>query len=236
MASALDKHVLSDATVRDHVDFQLNFVGYFNDWSTDNITACQTSSRWSECLVNAYHLCAQHVAGAGAEHGNWWSYSKCMYSNQYEDGSAAGPGLECAGLNPHPNQTCTATKYPAIVEGYSKVCADESGISPEDVAVCVTSGMGVTLLKASNHKTVTFPRNPNGYIEPQWVQVNGPDCERVGYPGASGCGGSIDNTSCLTWENCDADSWALHIRSRVCADGLCDSSPSRSALALPAST
>ena len=43
----------------------LTKVGFFKNWSTTNLTECQTSSRWSECIVNAYHLCGHAVANAG---------------------------------------------------------------------------------------------------------------------------------------------------------------------------
>lgn len=220
MAIALDKHVLADEAVAQHVDFALDFVGFWDDWSSDNITACRTGSRWSECIVNTYHLCAQS-ASTGLK---WWTYSKCMFIQQYPE---KGKGLECAGLNPHPNQTCTAAEYPAIVEAINNECATLAGLSGADIHECVTDGRGVALLKASNHKTVTFPKNANGYIEPQWVEVNGPDCEAVGY---AGCGPSIDNTSCTDWEKCNPDAWATHIRSRVCGGGLCESNPSRLAI------
>jgi hypothetical protein len=203
MALSLDAIVLSDPTVSPHVKLKLDFVGFFNDWNTTKITDCKTSSRWSECIVNAYHLCAQAVT---AETNSWWKYSRCMFAEQY-------PWEECASPNPWKNSTCTESLFPALISNVSAGCAAAVGIDQSSLQTCYDSGKGLELLKASFRKTVTFPKNLMGNIEPQWAEVNGPDCEQVGW---AGCNASFDKTHCSTWDTCDSDAWALHIRNIVC--------------------
>jgi len=207
MAMGLDLHVFQTREIREHVEMDLTFVGYFDDWSTDKITDCQTSSGWSECIVNAYHLCGREVAPAKSRPWAWWDYSACMYSKQY-------PLLECASPNPWANSTCTAAEFPSIAAGVSDACASQAAIEPSSVRACVEDGRGLRLLKQSFRKTVTFPKNPKtNKTEPQWMQVQGPECGAVGW---EACQASFDKTFCTDWDACDSKAWALHIRADVC--------------------
>ena len=69
------------------------------------------------------------------------------------------------------------------------------------------------MLKASFEKTLTFPRNPHGYTEPQWLEVDGPSCAS----NFTECEAAFDKTACLDWDSCDSDAWAKHLLSLVCA-------------------
>lgn len=214
MAMGLDKYVFSDDSVRANINMSLDFVGYFDDWSSTNLTACVTSSGWSECIVNAYHLCGHAVVAPKARAWSWWLYSSCLYANQYPGASSApGPGLECAGPNPWANSTCTAEEFPAVVASVSDTCAEAASLPAADIKSCVARE-GVELLKGSFKMTASFPRNPNNKTEPQWIQVDGPECAQVGW---SKCEAAFDKTHCLDWDACDSDAWAQHIRSVVCA-------------------
>jgi hypothetical protein len=160
MALSLDKHVMSNPALSAHVDLKLDFSGFFKDWKSTNVSECQTSSLWSECQVNTYHLCAQ----VGNKQAAWWKYSACMFAHQY-------PHEECAGPNPWANATCTPATFPKLLATVSDGCAAAAGLDAAAVKSCVTDGKGVELLKASNKKTVTFPTDKKGYPEPEWVQV-----------------------------------------------------------------
>jgi hypothetical protein len=206
MAASLDKHVLNDPDVSAHVSFSLDFVGYFNDWSTSNISECSTSSGWSECFVNAHHMCGQDATG---DWKTWWKYSKCMFAAQY-------PWQECATKWAWANSTCSSATFPGILGIVSDTCAASAGLDAGRVRSCVASGRGVRLLQASNNKTVSFPRGGAGtvhMIEPEWVEVDGPDCEATGW---KGCAAAFDKTHCLDWDHCDPDLWGQHMRSVVC--------------------
>ena len=96
--------------------------------------------------------------------------------------------------------------------GGSAGCAIAAGIPSGSLQTCLDSGAGLELLKRSFRKTVSFPRNLFGKIEPQWAEVDGPDCATVGW---SGCNASFDKTHCASWDACDSDAWAMHIRSLV---------------------
>ena len=187
----------------------LDFVGFFLPNAT-RVTDCQTSSRWSECLVNAYHLCGMHVAAGNFD--AWWPYSRCLYQKQY-------PKEECAGLNPlDANHTCTRDEFPVIMRGVSANCTAESARALDAAALdegaieqCVSGGTGLQLLRASFAKTTTFPRNPHGYTEPQWIEVDGPSCDG----NFSSCKAAFDKTSCEDWDHCNSDAWAQHLAARV---------------------
>jgi len=209
MAAALDKHVMSDPNVRKHVDLSLDFVGFFKDWSTTNVSECQTSSGWSECSVNAYHLCGQALAASQHE---WWQYSACMYAAQT-------PWEECATKYAWPNATCTPANFSAALGRVSDTCAVHAGLHPARLRECLADGRGARLLQASNKKTVSFPKGPAGVmIEPQWVEVDGPDCGETGW---NRCKSAFDKTHCLNWGACDPDAWGQHIRTVVCDKAAC---------------
>ena len=216
MALSLDKFVLIDASARAHVNLSLEFVGYFNNWTTNDIFDCQTSSRSSECLVNAYHLCGNAV-GAGVDPWAFWRYSKCMFGRQYPPLDRPDAlYAECASpFNVFVNdssRTCTLAQFPAVMANISGDCATEAGLAADAVRGCVDDGHGAALLKTSFAKTLTFPRNPKGYIEPQWIEVDGAPCS----DGWEGCQTAFDKTSCEDWDHCDHDAWAQHILRTLC--------------------
>lgn len=205
MFLSFDKFVVSDPQLKPHLRVELDFVGYFNNWTTTSVTDCQTSSRWSECTVNAYHLCGQANAAAAGGGGfdGWWAYSKCLYQQQY-------PLEECAGLNPlDANHTCSRELFPAIMRSVSDGCAGTAKLDAAAIGTCVRDGKGLQLLKQSFNKTLTFPRNPHGYTEPQWIEVDGPqDCSNF-----TVCKPAFDKTACEDWDSCDSDAWAQHLAS-----------------------
>lgn len=209
MFLSFDKYVVSDPALRPHISVELDFVGFFLPNATQ-LTDCQTSSRWSECIVNAYHLCGMHVAGGVFD--AWWPYSRCLYQKQY-------PKEECAGLNPlDANHTCSREEFPAIMRGVSSSCADATNavtklevLDAAAIEQCVTNGTGLALLRRSFAKTTSFPRNPHGYTEPQWIEVDGPSCDT----NFSSCASAFDKTHCADWDNCDSDGWAQHLAKRV---------------------
>lgn len=209
MALSFDKYVVSVPGIKPYLDLSLNFVGFFTNWSTTDITDCSTSSRWSECVVNTYHLCGQAAVDRAAhpQDWRWWDYSTCLYAQQY-------PAEECAGLNPlDANHTCTRDEFPGIIRGVSDACAQQAGLDATALNSCYDDGRGLALLKASFAKTLTFPRNPHGYTEPQWLEVDGPSCDA----NFTECEPSFDKTACLDWDDCDSDAWAKHLLAQVCA-------------------
>lgn len=216
MALSLDKYLLgpsaANKAVREHVDIELDFVGFFNDWSTKNVTACVSSSGWSECVVDAYHMCAWDVPATKAKAKfSPWEYSVCMFGAQT-------PSLECASANSRPNETCTDKAFPGLVNKVSEACAHKAfpdELVGKDIHACATGPRGAALLEASFNYSRSFYRNPKGtQIEPQWVEVDGPDCRTTGW---DGCKGAFDKTHCENWDHCDSDAWAKHVREGVCA-------------------
>lgn len=209
MFLSFDKFVVSDAALRPHISVALDFAGFFLPNAT-RIEDCQTSSRWSECTVNAYHLCGMHVAKGSFD--GWWPYSRCLYRKQY-------PAEECAGLNPlDANHTCTREQFPGVMRAVSANCTATQATSLDEAAIeqCVADGTGLALLRASFAKTTTFPRNPHGYTEPQWIEVADagaslPSC--ANFSGA--CEAAFDKTACEDWDHCDSDAWAQHLAVRA---------------------
>lgn len=220
MAISLDKFVLGPLIANDTADdvqLEMDFVGFFNDWTSTNISDCQTSSRWTECHVNTYHLCGQDVAKMTFPHAGWtawWGYSLCLFKHQY--GQNDELGLECGGLNPRDaNHTCSPDQFLEIAATISQHCAVENRLGmdgAQKVRQCHDDGTGVGLLKQSNKASLTMPKNTKGYIEPEWIQVNGPSCEEGGW---EKCGSSFDKTSCMDWDHCSSDDWAKHIATLV---------------------
>ena len=216
MALSLDRYVV--ANLSSHVDLQLDFVGTISEDATD-VTECETSSGWSECVVNTYHLCAQDAAQASVP--GWWTYSVCMYRAQYPDpGSTSTHYLECAGMNPvHPivrNQSCTKAEFPGIVEEISNSCAREAGLDAAKVQACATSTAGLELLKRSMNASSHFPLSVMLKVEPQWIMVDGPPSCSADKGGWKVCKPFFDKTECEDWGHCNSDKWAMHLRNRVC--------------------
>jgi hypothetical protein len=234
MALSLDAHVVGDLSA--HISLALDFVGTIAPGATD-VEQCHTSSGWSECVVNAFHLCAQEAsqtaqaaaAAAAASGGStgstgssWWRYSVCMFQRQYPPaGSTSRAYLECAGLNPvHPllrNQSCTRAEFGGVVAGISAACAEEAGLAAEQVRQCATGAGGLALLKASMGRSSGFPKSLVLKVEPQWILVDGPESCSEAAGGWSACEGFFDKTSCQDWKHCASDDWAVHLRQRVCA-------------------
>lgn len=225
MALSLDKLVFNDTKVVADIDFELDFVGYYTNWSSTEITDCVTSSQYSECLVNTYHLCAQEATmttalldldNAAPAWSFWWPYSKCLFTKQYPPSdSPSAPYIECASPNPIAGRACTREEFPKVLSDASDACAAEAKLDQtvaKNIQTCVADGRGLRLLKGSFKKTVSFPKNPHGKIEPQWIEVDGPSCEKASW---SGCKKAFDKTHCEDWDNCDSDNWALHIRDVV---------------------
>lgn len=213
MALSLDKYLLSVPGIKPHVELKVDFVGFFKNWSTTNLTECQTSSSWSDCIVNAYHLCGHATADAASNVSSWawWDYTHCMYEKQY-------PQEECAGMNPlDKNHTCTEAEFPGIMRDVSDECAEVAGLDASKIDTCVEDGQGLELLKRSFNKTVTFPKNPHGYIEPQWIEVDGPSCGPEPEGNWTTCKPAFDKTHCEDWDHCDHDSWAKHLLQVVCS-------------------
>lgn len=212
MALALDAHVLRDPVVAAHLELALDFVGSIPADAT-NVQACATSSGWSECVVNAYHLCGQGSPG-------WWNYSVCLYAHQYPPSSSARNSrayLECAGMNPQPGgRSCTKADFPGIVANISAACAERAGLDADAVEMCATGSAGVDRLKGSIARSYGFPLSPMLKVEPQWILVDGPDNCSKAEGGWAACKDDFDKTSCLDWGHCDADAWALHLRRRIC--------------------
>jgi len=217
MALSLDAHVVGD--LASHISLALDFVGTIPADATD-VEQCDTSSGWSECVVNTFHLCAQEAASGST--GSWWKYSVCMFQQQYPAaGSTSRTYLECAGLDPvHPilrNQTCTRAEFPGVVAAISATCAKEAGLAADQVQQCATGAGGLALLKASMSRSSAFPKSLLLKVEPQWIQVDGPDSCSEAAGGWSACEGFFDKTSCKDWKHCSSDDWAAHLRQRVCA-------------------
>lgn len=213
MALSLDNHVVADLSSDIHLS--LDFVGTISA-DASSVEQCQTSSGWSECVVNTYHLCAQQQA-------EWWPYSVCLYKNQYPSSkyNTSIQYLECAGLNPvHPilrNQTCTRSEFPAIVQKISDICAAEANLNASALQECAVSDLGLDLLKHSMNNSNGFPTSLLGKVEPQWIVVNAPSttsCSKEG-GGWNACKAYMDKTDCLDWNHCNSDDWALHLRERV---------------------
>ena len=212
MALSLDAHVVRD--LEQYVAVRLEFVGTIPAAAT-RVTECQTSSGGSECIVNAYHVCAQDAAGERFM--PWWNYSMCMYRNQYPPaGSTSTRYLECAGMNPVHPFTCSKQDFPGIVEAISDTCAAAAGVDAGEVQACATGPRGLALLKRSMNASSHFPLSMMLKVEPQWIMVNGP--ESCGPPDNSWetCKSYFDKTACEDWNHCDSDKWALHLRGRVC--------------------
>lgn len=214
MALALDKHILSQPDIRDLFEYKLDFVGTFLDWNTDELDECTTSSKWSECTVNAYHLCAQHVPSVHDPYA-WMRYSRCFFSKQYPVSQTDPNYLECASPNPRGFPVCSTASFPGIAAKLSDECAMEAGLIPAELRSCIKSGQGLALLKESFNHTYFFPRNKNNQIEPQWIEVDGPD-DNTCDGGWDKCMSYFDKTDCPEWSNCDPDAWAQHIRDIAC--------------------
>ena len=216
MALSLDAHVVQD--YHQYVDVRLDFVGTIAADAT-SVQECKTSSGWSECVVNAYHVCAQN--GGSTPFMNWWKYSMCMYRNQYPpEGSTTTHYLECAGMNPvHPllrNQSCSKEDFPGIVETISNKCAALAGVDAGQVQSCATGATGVELLKQSMNASYHFPLSVMLKVEPQWMMVGGPAACSEEEGGWNACKPFFDKTACEDWNHCSSDDWALHLRGRVC--------------------
>lgn len=145
----------------------------------------------------------------------------CMYRNQYPPaGSTSTRYLECAGMNPvHPllhNQSCSKADFPSIVQGISNVCAAAAGLDANELQSCATSDLGVSLLKRSMNRSSRFPLSIMRKVEPQWIMVDGPESCSAENGGWNTCKAYFDKTSCEDWGHCSSESWALHLRSRVC--------------------
>ena len=199
--------------LNNQIDLSLDFVGVIAA-DAASVEDCHTSSGWSECVVNAYHVCAQQQVG-------WWNYSVCMYNHQYPPAySQSRVYLECAGLNPvHPilrNQTCSSAEFRTqVVTNISDTCSNDSGLDADRVRHCAQGSLGLTLLKQSMNRSSRFPTSFLGKVEPEWIMVGGPASCSAADGGWSACQSYFDKTDCEDWNHCSSEKWALHIRQRV---------------------
>ena len=208
MALSLDDHVVNSDLENDLFHLSLDFVGTLDSAAT-NVDQCSTSSGWSECIVNAYHLCAQQQE-------QWWNYTTCMYRHQYPPvGSTSRIYLECGGMNPLRNEPCSRSQFPEVVRNISTTCAREASINAGAVEKCAEGELGLRLLKESMSRSAGFPKSLFGKVEPQWILVDSPTNCTKAEGGWVGCKKYLDKTKCEDWNHCDSDEWALHIRDRV---------------------
>ena len=126
------------AGVQAVTNLTIDYIGQVHPNGTCDETG--TEHGVDQCVVDRYHLCAQHPDGMLTSHQKdwqWWGYVHCMFLNQ---------GYLKCGNNGHCADRASFTKQLHSVHSF---CAAQTGVDGDAISTCAASPAAAKMAQAS---------------------------------------------------------------------------------------